>query len=195
MSFVLTRRLALAGLMLSTCLPGAAVAGPTEVAGVRIAQRAESGHTPLVLNGAGLRSKFVIKVYVAALYVPARTNDAETVIRSHEPRILRLHLLRDIDSKTLDQALQDGLRDNTTPAELDGLRQPATRLSGLMADIGTARAGDAIDLDFDENGVTVSRNGQRLGHVHDADLAHALLRVWLGEHPAQPSLKQALLGH
>ncbi|WZB76672.1 chalcone isomerase family protein [Achromobacter insuavis] len=48
-------------------------------------QLSEGGHA-LVLNGAGLRTKFVVKVYVAALYASARSQDAAALINSNEPR-------------------------------------------------------------------------------------------------------------
>ncbi len=164
------------------------------MAGVRVpAQLSEGGHT-LVLNGAGLRTKFVVKVYVAALYASARTQDAAALINSNEPRRLRLQLLRDVDSKSLDAAMQEGLRDNTHKAELAALQAHTGRLSALMAEIGSAREGDVIDLDFDARGVTVTDNGKPRGRIDDPAFARALLRVWLGDNPAQSSLKKALLG-
>ena len=34
----------------------------------------------LVLNGTATRKKFIVKVYVAALYLPARETDAERIL-------------------------------------------------------------------------------------------------------------------
>ena len=188
-------RTAALSLMLAACLAGApALAADMEVAGVRVpAQLSEGGHT-LVLNGAGLRSKFVVKVYVASLYASAKTQDAATLINSREPRRLRLQLLRDVDSKSLDAAMQEGLHDNTDKAELAALQAHTGRLSALMAEIGSAREGDVIDLDFDARGVTITDNGKQRGRIDDPAFARALLRVWLGDNPAQSSLKKALLG-
>lgn len=108
---------------------------------------------------------------------------------------MRLHMLRDVDSKSLDGALQDGLRDNTPKQELEALKEPAQRLSALMASVGSAKEGDVIDLDFDAKGVSVSDNGKARGRIDDPAFARALLRVWLGENPSQSSLKKALLGN
>ncbi|MCH3857694.1 chalcone isomerase family protein, partial [Campylobacter jejuni] len=108
-----------------------------EVAGVRVPEQLSEGGHALVLNGAGLRTKFVVKVYVAALYASARSQDAAALINSNEPRRMRLQLLRDVDSKSLDAALQDGLRDNTHKQELAALQAHADRLSSLMAEIGS----------------------------------------------------------
>jgi len=44
-------------------------------------------------------------------------------------------------------------------------------------------------------GVTVAVNGEPRGDVPDAAFARALLRVWLGDHPADAALRRPLLGH
>ncbi|CAB3909205.1 chalcone isomerase family protein [Achromobacter ruhlandii] len=188
-------RAAALSVVLAACLTAApALAADMDVAGVRLpAQLSEGGHA-LVLNGAGLRTKFVVKVYVAALYASARSQDAATLINSNDPRRMRLQLLRDVDSKSLDAALQEGLRDNTPKQELAALQPSAARLSALMAEIGSAREGDVIDLDFDARGVTITDNGKQRGRIDDPAFGRALLRVWLGNDPAQSSLKKALLG-
>ena len=182
--------------IIAAILAGApAFAADMDVAGVRVPEQLSEGGHALVLNGAGVRTKFVVKVYVAALYATARNSDAAALVNSAEPRRMRLQLLRDVDSKSLDDALQEGLRDNTPKQELAALKAPADRLSRLMAEIGTAKTGDVIDLDFDVRGVTVSGNGKQLGRFDSPEFARALLRVWLGDNPAQASLKKALLGN
>lgn len=172
-----------------------AFAADMEVAGQRVPEHMTEGGRKLVLNGAGLRTRFVVKVYVAALYVTTKSHDATAVINSTEPRRIRLQLLRDVDSESLDEALQDGLRDNTPPEELATLKPSADRLKSLVADLGIAREGDVVDVDFDARGVAVAHNGKHRGRVDNPDFARALLRVWLGGKPAQTSLKNALLGN
>ncbi|MGY6273268.1 chalcone isomerase family protein [Achromobacter denitrificans] len=189
-------RYAVLSLVLSACLAGGfAHAADVEIAGVKVPAASSSGGQALVLNGAGVRSKFIVKVYVAALYATGKSADAAALIDSDLPRRIELRLLRDVDSKSLDGALQDGLRDNTPAPELAALKAPAERLSALMAEIGTVREGDVIDLDFDARGVSIMGNGQLRGRIDSPAFARALLRVWLGDKPAQASLKKALLGN
>ncbi|WP_241048327.1 chalcone isomerase family protein [Achromobacter xylosoxidans] len=188
-------RAAALSLVLAASLASApALAADMDVAGVRVPAQLSEGGQALLLNGAGLRTKFVVKVYVAALYASAKSQDAAALINSNEPRRMRLQLLRDVDSKSLDAALQEGLRDNTGKQELAALQPSAARLSALMAEIGSAREGDVIDLDFDARGVTITDNGKPRGRIDDPAFGRALLRVWLGDNPAQSSLKKALLG-
>ena len=96
-------RIAALSLILAAALAGApALAADVEVGGLRVPDQLSEGGRALVLNGAGVRTKFVVKVYVAALYATARTSDAAALVNSAEPRRMRQHMLRDVDSKSLD---------------------------------------------------------------------------------------------
>lgn len=165
-----------------------------EVAGVRLPDSLDRAGQSLVLNGAGLRTRLFFKVYVAALYVPARTTSAADVIGSNAPRRVNLHMLREVDADTLSKALRDGIASNHATAEVAALGPRLDQLEAVMRGIGASRAGDVISLDFSTAGVEVAYNGQPRGGVADSTLARALLRVWLGEQPVEPKLKKALLG-
>lgn len=183
------RALALAAALCQTAALHAA-----ELAGVRLPDSVDSAGQHLVLNGAGLRTRLFFKVYVAALYVPARTASAADVIGSNAPRRVNLHMLRDVNADTLAKALREGITRNHATAEVVALGPRLDQLEAVMRGIGASRTGDVIGLDFSASGVEVSYNGQARGSVADSTLARALLRVWLGEQPVEPALKKALLG-
>ncbi len=165
-----------------------------EVAGVKIEERIKVGSSELVLNGAGLRTRVFIKVYVGALYVTQKASTATTVLDASSPRRMSLRLMRDIDSDALYGALRDGLKDNNTEAELLALKAQVDQFSELMKKIGKARSGDTLALDFTADGVSLSLNGEVQGKVGSVPFARALLKVWLGDNPVDASLKKALLG-
>ena len=50
-------------------------------------------------------------------------------------------------------------------------------------------------IDFSADGITVSLNGEGRGKVPGAAFARALLKVWLGDKPADAGLKKAMLGN
>ena len=54
----------------------AASAQPAEIEGVKLEPTAQVGGAALVLNGAGVRTRAIFKVYVAGLYVPQRPTPA-----------------------------------------------------------------------------------------------------------------------
>ena len=165
-----------------------------EVAGVKVADSVKVGNNELVLNGAGLRSKLFIKVYVGALYVGQKAATPAAIYDSATPRRMVLRLLRDLDADSLHSALDEGLRNNHTPAELPDMKAQADQLGGIMKAMGKVLEGDAVSIDFSAEGVVVSQNGEVRGKVAGANFAKALLKVWLGDKPADASLKKALLG-
>lgn len=165
-----------------------------EVGGVRIDEMQNVGGKELVLNGAGLRSKLFIKLYVGALYVSQKSAAPAVLIDSAAPRRMSLRLLRDIGADTLHSALDDGLANNHTPDELNALKPAADQFAALMKGFGKLKEGDTVAIDFSADGVSVSLNGESRGKVAGPAFARALLKVWLGEKPADASLKKALLG-
>lgn len=165
-----------------------------EVAGVRIEDKVRVGGSELVLNGAGIRSKLFIKVYIGALYVGQKASTPAAIYESAAPRRMALRMLRDVDAESLHTALDEGLKANHTADELAGLKAASDQLAGLMKGIGKAREGDTITIDFMADGVAVGVNGDSRGKVASSLLAKALLKVWLGDKPADAALKKSLLG-
>ena len=165
-----------------------------EVAGVKVDEQVKVGASELLLNGAGLRTKVFIKVYVGALYVTEKSNQPAALLEATTPRRMTMRMLRDIDSDTLYGALRDGLKDNHSEAELAALKVPTEQFAEIMKKVGNAKNGDTVAIDFTADGVGVSFNGESRGRVASAPFAKALLKVWLGDNPVDASLKKALLG-
>lgn len=166
-----------------------------EIAGVRLDDRVNAGNNELVLNGAGLRTRLMFKVYVAGLYLPHKSSSSQEIVGGTGPRRVVLKMLRDVDGDTLLGALQEGLHDNLGEAELAALQPAITQFAKVFQSVGNTRSGDTVVLDITGDGLFVSINGNPRGQVADAVFGHALLKVWLGEKPVQDSLKKALLGN
>lgn len=169
-------------------------ANAAEVAGVKVEDQIKVGANELVLNGAGVRTKVFIKVYVGALYVSQKSNASAALLDATTPRRMSMRMLREIDADTLYGALRDGLKDNNSEAELAALKVPTEQFAEIMKKVGTAKNGDTVALDFSADGVAVSFNGEARGKVSSGPFARALLKVWLGDNPVDASLKKALLG-
>nr|MBL8409831.1 chalcone isomerase family protein [Dechloromonas sp.] len=90
------RRVALIASLLA--LPGVHAA---EVAGVRLDDSLRVGSNELVLNGAGVRSKLFIKVYVGALYVGEKSSSPTAIIGSAAPRRMLMRLQREVGADAL----------------------------------------------------------------------------------------------
>ena len=59
-----------------------------ELAGVKLPDTVQAGNTSLQLNGAGIRTKLIFKVYVGALYLPQKQTSVDAIIADeHEHRV------------------------------------------------------------------------------------------------------------
>lgn len=183
------RRAALLASLLA--MPGVHAA---EVAGVRLDDSLRVGGSDLVLNGAGVRSKLFVKIYVGALYVGQKSSSPAAIIDSTAPRRMLMRLQRDLGADTLAEALEEGLANNHTPVELAAIKPHSEQLSAIMRGIGKVKEGDMIAIDFVADGIVVSLNGVGRGKVAGGEFARALIKVWLGEKPVEVALKKALLG-
>src|SRR4029079_11999809 len=94
-------------------------AGAREIEKVNFANQLDVAGKKLVLNGGGLRVKrrfgMNFDVYVAGLYLTAKSDKAEAIIASTEPKALRLVFLRSLDKGTLDEAFEEGFNKNCKP--------------------------------------------------------------------------------
>ena len=167
-----------------------------EVAGVNVPANAIVGGQPLILNGAGVRTKLFFRMYVVGIYVPSRASRASEVLALPGPGRITMVLLRDVTAQQLIDGLETGLRNNHTAVEVDKLRSRLDSLSRVMAGIKSARAGSVITLDYLPGvGTQVALDGSRTGPpIPGEDFYRALLRIWLGDDPADSALKDALLG-
>lgn len=182
----------LAGLLILVC----AQAYGAEVAGVKFADTVKSGAAELVLNGAGLRTRVFFKVYVAGLYLPAKKNSSAEILAGSGPKRIAIHMLRDVDAEDFSEALEKGIKDNHSEAELAGFATRIAALNAVMKQIKEAKTGMVILLDWiPGTGTRITIDNQPRGNaIPGEDFYNALLRIWLGDNPAQADLKKAMLG-
>ena len=176
-----------------------AVAAAAEVEGVKLAdkvQLADTGAGPeLQLNGAGVRTRLVFKVYVGALYLPKKQAMPDAIIADTGVKRVALHLLRDVASEQFFSALNDGLKSNHTPEQLAKLDAPIKQLEAIFKTVKAAKTGDVILIDYvGDAGTRITINGEAKGAIPGAEFNRALLRIWLGANPVDAGLKKAMLG-
>lgn len=181
-------------LSFATVWAGAVQAAERELAGLSIPEeRLAQDGTPLVLNGAGVRTKFFFDIYVGALYLPSRQTSSQEILQRGGPKRIDMHFVYpEVRAEKIVAGWNEGFAANHTRRELAELE---TRLRDFGTLFPTARAGDAIGLEYDPAaGTRVTHNGALLGTVPGEDFYRGLLKVWIGPEPVQKSLKAALLG-
>jgi hypothetical protein len=154
------------------------------------------GDADLVLNGVGVRSVLFVKAYVAGLYVPQKSTSDRALLASKGPKRVQIRLLRDTSASTFHGAFKRGIDDNTTDAEEAALRSRMEQFEKTVNAIGEAKKGDVVNMDLiPGRGLAVSVNGQARGAVVPGDdFSNAVLRIFIGEKPADTTLKRGLLG-
>ncbi|OZI71255.1 chalcone isomerase family protein [Bordetella genomosp. 12] len=181
-------------LIIACPVPAAASGQTLEVEGIPIAREVNQAGQTLQLVGAGVHTKFVFRIYLAALYAPDPNATAAQLIEGPGARRLHLHMLRDIESQDLDEAMRSELEANHSATDSWALKPSVDQMSRMLKTIDRLREGDTIDLDMNGATVDIVYNRQDKGRIDDPLLPAALMRVWLGDTPTQASLKQALLG-
>jgi len=164
-----------------------------EVSGIKLDDKTSLAGQELVLNGAGVRTRVLFKVYVASLYLPQRAGDTSAVL-ALAPRRIQLNMLRTLSADQMVDALNEGLEANNSTAELAAVKKESDQLTAVMKAFKEVREKDAIALDFADGATRISLNGEIKGTIPGAAFAQALTRIWLGDKPAQTDLKKALLG-
>lgn len=174
----------------------AVAASAADVAGVKVDDKAQVESRDLVLNGAGLRKRFsFVHVYVIGLYLPEKKSDTNAVLALAGPKRAAIHMLRDVGADTFTEALIEGLRANTSEAEYKALEPRVQELAATMVQIGEAKKGMNIALDWTGNATQLVVDGKPAGKpIAGEDFYRALLRIWLGDKPVQDDLKKSLLG-
>jgi hypothetical protein len=186
------RRILLTALALFVASTLAPAASAGELAGVSMADQVTVGDDTLVLNGMGLRKKFIIKVYVAGLYLPAKTKDAAKVMADDEARRTVMHFLYGVSDDQLCEAWDEGLEANTPGASAEVTKKFAD-LCGMMESI---EKGQQMVLTYvPGTGTRVEVNGKAKGTVEGPAFARALWATWVGPKPGPgEDFKKALLG-
>jgi hypothetical protein len=184
----------LTGAALAFSLAHAAQA--VEVNGVKFDDTTKVAGKDLVLNGAGLRTKIIFKVYAAGLYLGEKKNTVADVLRQEGPRRMTIVMLRDVSSSDFGDAFMKGINDNIDNAEKAKYAGQIAKFGELFGAIPGVKKGDVLHLDLiPGSGTQAELNGKKVGEIiPDPGFYNAVLRIWLGDKPVDNSLKPALLG-
>ena len=163
-----------------------------EVAGVKLDQTVTVNSQQLKLNGSGVRKKFFVKVYIGSLYSARQLSSAAAALSDGGDKLIRMNFLHSkVEKEKIIEAFSDGFANNSP--DMVGAPELKKFLALFTADY---IKGDVVDLLLSADGsVTASLNGKSLGTVSSTKLAKAVLAIYLGDKPADDSLKKGMLGN
>lgn len=172
----------------------AATAQARQIAEVELPESLEVGETALVLNGAGIRTRFFIDVYVGGLYLAQPSRDAAAIVAADEPMAIRLHVLTGlVTSELMKQSIEKGF-ERSTGGDTAPIREQIDSLVGVYDD--GVDAMDVFDLVYvPGKGLDLFKNGAHRKTVEGGlRFKRALFGIWFSDRPIQASLKRAMLG-
>lgn len=167
-----------------------------EIAGIHFDDRISLTSTELQLNGGGLRTRFMLKVYAIGLYSPKKADSLEALLSQPGPRRIQIVTLRELTAEQFADGLVEGLRKNLTETEYARLQPRIDEFKAALLSLRSATPNTAIRLEWlPGNGTRLFvGNEQRGRDIPGEDFQRALLRIWLGEKPVDSDLRNSLLG-
>jgi hypothetical protein len=164
-----------------------------EIEGVNMPEYLEVGKSKLILNGAGVRSKFFMDLYVGGLYLENKSNNPQEIIDSDEPMAIRLHIISSlITSKKMENATREGF-ENATKGDTEPIKSQIEEFISVFKE--KIEKNDIFELTYlPAEGLEVYKNGEFKSRIEGPAFKRALFGIWLGEKPAQKSLKEEMLG-
>ena len=165
----------------------------TTISGVKVDAKLAIDGQDLVLNGAGLREKLWIDLYVGSLYLPQKSTNANDIMNSAEGAAIKLNIVSGmITSEKMINAVNEGF-ENATGGKTAPLKAKIDKFKGFFKDVINKK--DVFIIVYVPNeGVSVYKNGTKKGTIEGMDFKKALFGIWLGNNPADDDLKAGMLG-
>jgi hypothetical protein len=145
----------------------------------------------VVINGAGVREKYFMDMYVAALYLKKKSTEASKIISADEEMGIHIKIVSSMVTRDkFKTAVTEGFKNASSgKATQEEQKKFMSCLSEEFKD------GDKIYFDYvPSKGVKIYKNSDLKGTIPGLDFKKALFAIWLGTSPAQESLKNEMLG-
>lgn len=142
-------------------------------------------------NGAGIRTKYGMNLYVSALYLPSQTSDFNKIINANEVQVINIKIISSmVTREKFNESVKEGFaKASHGKATADQMTAFKTFFSAEI------KNKDDILLIYRPNvGVQIMINGTFKGKVEGLEFKKALWSIWLGNAPADAKLKKKMLG-
>ncbi len=171
----------------------AALAAPTST---KFEPQMEVQGTRLQLNGAGTRYRAIFKVYDMGLYTTKKVTTAAELLALPGAKRLQFTALRELPGTDLGRLFLKGMNDNSPKDRVQRHALASTRLIEVFSGRSKMLPGESFAMEFvPGKGTTFYILGKAQGEpVGDDEFFQMVLKIWVGESPADHLLRDALLG-
>jgi hypothetical protein len=165
------------------------------VGGVDMEETFKAGDTSLILNGAGIRHKFFMDIYVAGLYLKEKNSDYQKIMAQDESMAIKIKITSSlINSERFKEACEAGF-ERTTNGNTGPLR-PKINIA-YTAFAQEFNTGDVFDIVYKKGvGTDFYKNGKFITRVDGLDFKTALFGIWIIDKPSHKNenLRRGMLG-
>lgn len=166
--------------------------GKTKVGSVEFDQKIITTGEELLLNGAGVRTKWFIDLYATGLYVPKKTSAEEEIINCDCVQAFRIVIISSLITtenfnEAIDEVFIKSAGGNTKAID--------ERIARFKKALGTGlKTGTEFYLVYEPNkGLKVFRDGKYKDTIPGLDFKQATMKLWIGENCVSDDLKSKLL--
>jgi len=150
----------------------------------------ESADNQLTLNGSTIYGNFLADIYRVELFVSKKTRQAEEIISSSAPKLIKLTFLLDIGQDRLKQSWLKTLE----MALGNEFNNYSSSIEKFISQISDIREKDTMELYFEGSILKIFLNNSLMAEIQNKIFTHAVFAIWLGNHPIAKKTKEGLLG-
>jgi Chalcone isomerase-like len=174
--------------------------------GVGFSETMNHDGTELLLAGAGVRSKMMVKVYAGALYIDNAAKSALASFKSKASKpdqslfdavadgsfskMFLLHFVRDVDSGKITEAFRESLEKNVDMKAADIQKDAEAFLTASKVDM---KDGQEMKVFIKGDEITVIAPSGVSQPIKNSKLAGGVARIWLGKNPISEDLKKGMV--
>ncbi len=168
--------------------------GGTKVNGIIIPNIVKVNDKYLKLNGAGVREKMFLDLYIGALYVEKRSSNAGEIISADNLMSIKMRVISSmVNRENMEEAIREGFKKSTK----GNTKSIESKIDDLINKgfAGAIEKGDVFDLEYiPGKGTYLKKNSKTLVVIPGLEFKKALFGIWLCNEPADANLKKKMLG-
>ena len=163
-----------------------------EVSGVKLDDKLTMDKHTLQLNGAGIRKMLFMDLYVGSLYTENKSNNADTIINSKTPVAMQLDI---VSGMITSERMADTIKEGFDKATNNNVAPMQKRLDDFISVFNEeiVKGDRFIMMMVPGEGLKAYKNDKYLTTVKGDDFGRTLLKIWLGDKPADRNLKRDML--
>jgi hypothetical protein len=164
-----------------------------DIEGVKIPDKLSLENEALVLNGAGVREKYFLDLYVCALYLRSKSEDPIKIMNADEKMAIRITIVSSfVSNSAMQKAVREGFEKSTNGNTKPLAREIEMIISAFNDPI---TKGDMYEITYSPAaGCHLFKNGTKKIQIPGLKFKQALFGIWLGSNPAHTELRNELMG-